>query len=137
MHELREFQSRVIIVKRELKELFYTSRDATLKADAKQLVRASIILQKTIDDLLALNQKRRIAQKVLEDRKATLSLRKWSNGLPKRVQDYKQKQKKLSSEHSHKFQEVLLDYLGSITQELNDWIIDIETLADLPRPPKD
>lgn len=136
MHELRDFQNKIIAAKRELKEAYYTTRDEGIKSDAKELVVATIGLEKTIEDLIVLRRKRKVARKVLEDRKAKLSLRKWSTGLPKRIKDYKQKKKKLKQEHLTKFQETLLGYIGVIASELNSWIIDIETLADLPKLPK-
>jgi len=122
--------------KRELKEVYYTTRNADSKADAKELVVASITLQKTVEDLITLRQKTKVARKLLEDRKATLSLRKWSTGLPKRIKDFKKKKKDMKQEHLHRFQESLLSYFDGIVDELNSWIIDIETLADLPKPPR-
>lgn len=136
MHELRTFQTKIMTAKRELKESYYTTRNADSKADAKELVVASITLQKTVEDLITLRQKTKVARKLLEDRKATLSLRKWSTGLPKRIKDFKKKKKDMKQEHLHRFQESLLTYFDSIVNELNSWIIDIETLADLPKPPR-
>ncbi len=136
MHELRNFQNKIISAKRELKEAYYTTRDEGIKSDAKELVVATIGLERTIEELIALRRKRKVARKVLEDRKAKLSLRKWTTGLPRRVKDYKQKKKKLKQEHLTKFQETLLGYMETIGLELSSWIIDIETITDLPKLPK-
>ena len=136
MNELRTFQTKIMTAKRELKEVYYTTRNADSKADAKELVVASITLQKTVEDLITLRQKTKVARKLLEDRKATLSLRKWSTGLPKRIKDFKKKKKDMKQEHLHRFQESLLAYFDGVVDELNSWIIDIETLADLPKPPR-
>ncbi|MHA1934404.1 MAG: hypothetical protein ACW97A_03900 [Candidatus Thorarchaeota archaeon] len=136
MHELSEFLTKVLESKRELKEVYYTTRNGDTKADAKELVVVTITLQKTAEDLLELKRKFKMATKVLTDRKAKLNLRKWKTGLPKRVKDYHKKNGKLSQEHLHRFQESLLEYIESISVELNNWVIDIETLRELPKVPK-
>ena len=136
MQELREFQNKTIIAKRDLKEAYYTTREESIKGDIKELVVAAIGLERTIDELIALRRKKKAAKRVLEDRKAKLSLRKWSVGLPKRVKDFKQKKNKVGYEHLHRFQEILLRYMEEIGVELSSWMLDIETLTGLPRPPK-
>ncbi|MHA1903707.1 MAG: hypothetical protein ACXADL_03575 [Candidatus Thorarchaeota archaeon] len=136
MHELREFLTKVLESKRELKEVYYTTRNEDTKADAKELVVVTITLQKTVEDLLELKRKFRMATKVLTDRKAKLNLRKWKTGLPKRVKDYHKKNGKLPQEHLHRFQESLMEHIESISAELNNWVIDIETLRELPNVPK-
>ncbi|MHA1577611.1 MAG: hypothetical protein ACTSU3_09645, partial [Candidatus Thorarchaeota archaeon] len=127
---------KIMTAKRELKEVYYTTRNEDSKADAKELVVASITLQKTVEELISLRQKTKVARKLMEDRKATLTLRKWSTGLPKRISDFKKKKKDMKHEHLHRFQESLITYFDGIVNELNSWITDIETLADLPKPPK-
>jgi len=136
MHELREFEAQVRIAKLDLKEVYYTSRDESTKADAKELVAMTIIIQKSIERIIELRRKTGATKVVLNDRKAKMTLRKWSNGLTKRVRDFKKKKSKLRQEHLHRYQEVLTKYIQSIGNDLNDWIIDIETMADIPKPPK-
>ena len=136
MRELRQFLTHVMTAKRKLKELYYTSRDADLKADMKELVAATIGIQKTIEDMIKITQKSRIARKVLEDRKVVLTLRKWSVGLPKRVNSFVSRKKKMSLEHLSRYFESLLDYVNSISEELTAWITAIETIREIPRPPK-
>ncbi|MFX1369187.1 MAG: hypothetical protein ACFFAY_11350 [Promethearchaeota archaeon] len=137
MQELRDFLNHVIIAKRRLKEIYYTTRDSNVKADAKQLVVATITVQKSLEHLITLHRKSKIGKKVLEDRKASLTLRKWSIGLPKRVKNFVDKKKKMSPEHLRKFQENLLAYLEEIGVELTAWAEDIQTLSEIPRPPKE
>jgi len=108
-----------------------------MKADAKQLVVATITIQRALENLIELRRKSKVGRRVLEDRKAALTLRKWSMGLPKRVRDYAEKRKKLKPEHLRKFQEILLAYLDAIGMELTAWTEDITTLSEIPRPPKD
>ena len=57
MNELRTFQTKIMTAKRELKEVYYTTRNADSKADAKELVVALITLQRTVEDLITLRQK--------------------------------------------------------------------------------
>ncbi len=136
MYELREFQTRIAMAKRDLKEIYYTTRDEGKKADSKRLVVTIISLEKTAERLIELRRKTKTSRRVLDDRKAKLNLKKWSIGLPKRVRDLKDKQK-LEYEHFRRFLERLEKYIEEILDELNSWVVDIETLADLPRPPKD
>ena len=137
MQELRDFLNHVITAKRRLKEIYYTTRDSNIKADAKQLVVATITVQRALEHLITLRRKSKVGKKVLEDRKASLTLRKWSIGLPKRVKNFAEKKKKMSPEHVRKFQENLLVYLEGIGMELAAWSEDIQTLSEIPRPPKD
>jgi aldehyde:ferredoxin oxidoreductase len=136
MKELRTFLGEVLSAKRELKEVYYRTRNKDTKADLKELVAAAIGIQTTAKELLDLRAKSKVARQVLNDRKATLSLKKWKSGLPKRIKDFKKKSSKLPQEHLTKFQDQLLKYMNEISTTLNDWIIDIETLTDLPEPPK-
>ncbi|MFW9849858.1 MAG: hypothetical protein ACFFF4_12000 [Candidatus Thorarchaeota archaeon] len=135
MHELREFEAQVRIAKRELKEIYYTTRDENTKSDAKELVANTIVVQKSIERIIQLRRKTGAAKIILNDRKAKMNLRKWTNGLIKRVKDFKKKRSKVRQEHLTRYQEVLLKYIQQIANELNDWIIDIETMADIPKPP--
>ncbi len=137
MQELRDFLNHVIIAKRRLKEIYYTTRDGNIKADAKQLVVATITIQKSLEHLISLHRKSKMGKKVLEDRKASLTLRKWSIGLPKRVKSFAEKKKMMSPEHLQKFQATLLAYLEEIGVELAAWAEDIQTLSEIPRLPKD
>ncbi|TFG14459.1 hypothetical protein EU537_03300 [Candidatus Thorarchaeota archaeon] len=136
MKELRTFLSDVLSAKRDLKEIYYRTRNKDTKADVKELVVAAISIQTTTKELLELRLESRVARKVLKDRKVTLSLKKWKAGLPKRVSDFKKKSSKLPQEHLTKFHDQLMKYMNEISETLNNWIIDIETLTDLPEPPK-
>ena len=135
MHELREFEGKVRMAKLDLKEIYYTSRDENMKSDAKELVANVIVIQKSIERIIQLRKKTGAAKVVLNDRKARMTLRKWTNGLSKRVKDFKKKKSKVRQEHLTRYQESLLKYIKQIAEELNDWIIDIETMADIPKPP--
>jgi hypothetical protein len=135
MHELREFEGKVRIAKLDLKEIYYTSRNENMKSDAKELVANVIVIQKSIERIILLRKKTGAAKVVLNDRKARMTLRKWTNGLAKRVKDFKKKKSKVRQEHLTRYQESLLKYIKQIAEELNDWIIDIETMADIPKPP--
>jgi hypothetical protein len=136
MRELRQFLTHVITAKRKLKELYYTTRDADFKADMKALVASTIGVQKTLEDLVNLTQKSRIARKLLEDRKVSLTLQKWSAGFPKRVSTFVKRKRKMEPEHLGHYYEALSDYIRTIHEELTSWILDIETLRDIPKPPK-
>ncbi|NHJ15033.1 MAG: hypothetical protein EAX95_15230 [Candidatus Thorarchaeota archaeon] len=137
MQELRDFLNQVIIAKRRFKEMYYTSRESNTKSDSKRLVVATITVQRSLEQLLEISRKSKIAKKVLQDRKATLSLRKWSVGLPKRVKDFIEKKKKLNPDLLGKFYEALMAYLEGIGEELAAWIEDIQTLSEIPRVPRD
>jgi hypothetical protein len=127
----------VIAAKRELKQVYYTSRNKGSKLDAKELVAATIGVQKLLEELISLSRKRRVAKKVLDDRKAELTINRWSLGLPKRVKDFVDKSKNLEQQHLTKYSESLLQYIDSIGQELAKWIEDIATLAEIPKLPRD
>jgi hypothetical protein len=122
--------------KRDLKRVYYTARNEDTKYDTKQLVASTITVQKLLEELITLRRKRRLARKMLDDRKAELQIRRWSDGLPKRAKDFVQKSKKLEQSHLRKFQEALLQYIDSIGEELAKWIEDIHQLADIPRVPR-
>jgi hypothetical protein len=127
----------VIAAKRELKQVYYTSRNKGSRLDAKELVAATIGVQKLLEELISLSRKRRVAKKVLDDRKAELTINRWSLGLPKRVKDFVDKSKNLEQQHLTKYSESLLQYIDSIGQELAKWIEDIATLAEIPKLPRD
>lgn len=135
MQELRDFEAQVRIAKRELKEIYYTTRNEETKTDAKTLVATLISIQKAIERIIELRRTTREAEIVLTDRKAKMNLRKWSTGLIRRVKEFKNKKGKLRQEHLERFKDVLVKYIDEISTALNDWIIDIETMADLPKPP--
>jgi len=134
--DLMKLLTQVIAAKRDLKQIYYTSRNKESKLDAKELVAAMIGVQKLLEDLIDLSRKRRIAKKVLDDRKAELTIRRWSVGLPKRVKDFADKAKQLEQQHLNKYCESLLQYINSIGQELAKWIEDITTLVEIPKPPR-
>lgn len=135
--ELMKLLTQVITAKRELKQVYYTRRNKESKLDAKDLVVATIGLQKLLQDLIELSRKRRVAKKLLEDRKAELIINRWSTGLPKRVKDYVEKTKMLEQQHLTKYHEALLHYLDGIAQELTKWIEDINMITEIPRPPRE
>jgi hypothetical protein len=122
--------------KRDLKRVYYTSRNQDMKLDAKELVAATITLQRLLEDLINKRRTLRVAKKMLEDKKAELNLRKWSIGFPKRAKDFLSKSKKLEQNHLRKYQQSLLEYINGISIELTKWIEDIETLKGMPRPPR-
>jgi hypothetical protein len=122
--------------KRDLKRVYYTSRNQEAKLDAKELVAATITLQKLLEDLIAKRRRIRMAKKVLEDRKAELIVRRWLIGFPKRVKDFISKSKKLEQHHLRKYQQTFLTFINGISEELTKWVEDIETLREIPRPPR-
>jgi hypothetical protein len=134
--ELTKLLTQVIAAKRSLKQVYYTTRSKESKLDAKELVAATIGVQKLLEELIDLSRKRRIAKKILADRKAELTINRWSLGLPKRIKDFVDKSKNLEQQHLTKFAESLLQYIDSIGQELAKWIEDIITLAEIPKPPR-
>jgi len=137
VHGLTKLLTLVMTSKRNLKRVYYTQRSKEAKLDAKELVASVIGVQRLLEELLDLRRKRRAAKKVLEDRKAELTMRRWSAGLPKRVKDFVDKSKKLEQHHLTKYQQTLLDYLNGIGQELAKWIEDITTIVEIPKIPKD
>lgn len=136
VRSLTRLLSYVITAKRDLKRLYYTSRNQDAKLDAKELVAATIALQRLLEDLIKKWQTMRVAKKMLEDKKAQLSLRRWSTGFPRRTKDFLAKSKKLEQQHLRKYQQSFLEYINSISNELTKWIEDIETLKGMPRPPR-
>jgi hypothetical protein len=137
VHSLTRLLSYVIAAKRDLKRTYYTARNHDEKLDAKELVAATIALQRLLEDLLAKRRTSRMAKRILEDRKANLSLQRWINGFPTRVKEYLSKSKKLEQQHLRKYQQALLEYINGISMELARWIEDIETMKELPRLPRD
>ncbi|MFW9886584.1 MAG: hypothetical protein ACFFAZ_16510 [Promethearchaeota archaeon] len=137
MQEMIELLNYVIKAKRHIKEIYYTTRNESLKADAKELVAATIAVQKTLEQILVMKRRSRTAKRVLSDRKAEMAVRRWSAGLPRRVRDYVEKQKKLEQHHLHKYQVILLQYLENMGKELVAWAEDIDMLREMPRIPKD
>lgn len=136
VHSLTRLLTHVMTAKRDLKRVYYTSRNQDTKLDAKELVAATITLQKLLEDLLAKRRTIRVAKKILEDRKAVLNLQQWSIGFPRRAKDFLSKSKKLEQQHLRKYQQSLLEYINGISTELVKWIEDIETLRGMPHPPK-
>lgn len=137
MHELRNFLNGVITAKRKLKEVYYTAKHPDTKSDAKELIAATIQLEKAVEQLIDLNQTSKAARKVLNDRRAEINLRKWSEGFPKRAEAYAKKKKDLRHEHLHKYQETLIDYIQSLNDILTAWLTAIETVSGIPDIPKD
>jgi hypothetical protein len=137
VHALTKLLTLVMTAKRDLKRVYYTQRSKEAKLDAKELVASIIGVQRLLEELIDLRRKRRAAKKVLEDRKAELTMRRWSTGLPQRVKGYIEKSNKLEPQHLGKFQQALLDYLNSIGTELAKWIEDITTIVEIPKIPKD
>jgi DNA-directed RNA polymerase subunit F len=136
VHSLTRLLTHVMTAKRDLKRVYYTSRNEDAKLDAKELVAATITLQKLLEDLITKRRTIRVAKKILEDRKAELSLQRWAIGFPRRAKDFLVKSKKLEQQHLRKYQQVLVEYVNGISNELVKWIEDIETLRGMPRPPR-
>ncbi len=136
VHSLTRLLTHVMNAKRDLKRAYYTTRNQDTKLDTKELVAATITLQKLLEDLITKRRTIRIAKKILEDRKAELTLRQWSTGFPTRAKDFLSKSKKLEQQHLRKYQQVFLEYINGICNELTKWIEDIETMRGLPRPPR-
>ena len=65
MQEMRELLNYVIKAKRYVKEIYYTTRDENLKADAKELVAATIAVQRTLEHILVLKRRSRTAKRRL------------------------------------------------------------------------
>ncbi|TFH07577.1 MAG: hypothetical protein E4H14_08195 [Candidatus Thorarchaeota archaeon] len=137
VHELTNLLTLVVAAKRDLKRVYYTQKGNQAKLDAKELVASVIGVQRLLEELIDLKRKRRAAKQVLEDRKAELTLRRWSTGLTQRVKSYIDKSKKLEPHHLTKYQQVLLDYFNGMGQELAKWIEDIHTVVEIPKIPKD
>ena len=137
MHELQRFLTATISAKRNLKEIYYTARSESLKMDAKKLVVTTITIQQTIEELLTLWRKNKLAKKILQDKKAQLSLVNWTTGLPKRVEDFKQKTRKLKGDHLTRYYEILNEYLETVAASLTNWLEDIKEIRELPSVPRD
>lgn len=133
---LTRLLTQVMSAKRDLKRVYYTSRNQESKLDSKELVAATITLQKLLEDLIAKKRRIRLAKKMLEDRKAELMLRRWVIGFPKRIKDFISKSQKLEQHHLRKFQQTFLTFINGISVELAKWVEDIETLKEIPRPPR-
>jgi hypothetical protein len=135
--ELMKLLAQVVAAKRSLKQVYYTARNKESKQDTKELVTATISVQKLVEELIDLSRKRRIAKKILDDRKAELTIGRWILGLPKRIKDFVDKTRNLEQQHLTKYAESLLQFIESIGQELAKWIEDIITLAEIPKPPRE
>ncbi|MFQ5833291.1 MAG: hypothetical protein ACE5H4_11345 [Candidatus Thorarchaeota archaeon] len=134
---MRDLLNHVILTKRQLKEMYYTTRNESMKGDAKELVASTIAVQRLLEQLLETRRKSRVAKRVLSDRKAELALRRWNAGLPRRARNFLVKRKKIEQQHLHRYQQSLLEYLNGIGTELAAWVEDIETLREIPRLPKE
>ncbi len=137
MQEMQYFLNYVVAAKNILKEAYYTTQNEETKADTKQLIAALIGIEKTVEELLEMYAKHRLAAKLLKDRKAQLELRKWSVGLDRRAKDYVKRSTKLGQEHLHRYHETLRSYIDGIGLELAGWIVDLQTLDETPRPPSE
>lgn len=134
--ELNRLLAQVMAAKRDLKRVYYTSRSEETKLDLKDLVAAVISVQKLLEHLISLRRKHKVAKKVLADRKAELTVAKWTAGLPRRSKDFVEKSRKVDQTHLRRYQEPLMKYIESIGGELAEWIEDIHTLSDIPKVPR-
>jgi DNA-directed RNA polymerase subunit F len=134
--ELNRLLAQIMTAKRDLKRVYYTSRNEETKLDVKDLVATTIGVQRLLEELITLRRAHKTAKKVLSDRKAELIVRKWTTGLPRRSKDFVEKSNQLEQTHLRRYQEALLRYLEDIGEELAKWIEDIRTLADIPRVPR-
>lgn len=136
-HGLTRLLTQVMSAKRDLKHVYYTRKNKESKLDVKELVAAIIAVQKLLEDLSNLERKSRVAKKMLQDRKADLTLQRWCTGLPTRVKDFVEKSKNLEQQHLRKYQQALLQYIEGIGTELAKWIEDIITLTEIPKVPRE
>jgi hypothetical protein len=134
--ELNRLLAQIMTAKRDLKRVYYTSRNEETKLDVKDLVATTIGVQRLLEELISLRRKEKAAKKILSDKKAELIVRKWTTGLPRRSKDFVEKSRQLEQTHLRRYQEALLRYLEEIGEELAKWIEDIRTLADIPRVPR-
>jgi DNA-directed RNA polymerase subunit F len=134
--ELNRLLSQVMTAKRDLKRVYYTSRNEETKLDVKDLVASVITLQRLLEELITLKRRHKVAKKVLADRKAELTVRKWVSGLPRRSKDFVEKSRKVDQTRLRRYQEPLMKYIESIGEELAKWIEDIHTLTGIPRVPR-
>ena len=118
VHTLSRLLTHVMSAKRDLKRVYYTSRNEEAKLDAKELVAATITLQKLLEDLIAKRRRVKVSKKVIEYRKAELILRRWLIGFTKRVKDFISKSKKLEQQHLRKYQQTFLSFINGISEEL-------------------
>jgi len=137
MQEMRHLLNQVISVKRELKEIYYTTRNESTKADVKELVASTIAVQRILEQLLETRRKSRMAKRVLSDRKAELALRRWNAGFPRRARDFLRKRKNIEQQHLHRYKNSFQEYLENMGNELVSWSEDIETMREIPRLPDD
>ncbi|UCH03621.1 MAG: hypothetical protein JSW05_08455 [Candidatus Thorarchaeota archaeon] len=134
---MRYLLNQVISVKRELKEIYYTTRNESTKADVKELVASTIAVQRILEQLLETKRKSKVAKRVLGDRKVELALRRWNAGFPRRARDFLTKRKKIEQQHLHRYKKPFLEYLENMGKELVSWSEDIETMREIPRLPKE
>ncbi len=137
VHGLTRLLTQVMSAKRDLKQVYYTRKNKESKLDVKELVAATIAIQKLLEDISDQERKNRIAKKMLQDRKAELTLQRWSTGLPTRVKDFVDKSKDLEQQHLRKYQQALLQYIEGIGTELAKWIEDIVTVTEIPHIPRE
>ena len=135
MSKLREFYEEVLSAKGALKGAYYTTRDPGAKDKARLLVKSVVTLQKIVEELMALKKKSKPARSVIEDQKATLMLERWMKGLPKRIDGFKNKRKSMESKHLARYSTSLRKYIEKIAEALTGWVLDIDTLAELPELP--
>ncbi len=136
MRELAEFMAVVDDAKRDLKEVYYTTRSERVKKGARELVALTVAVQRVAKGLLERASTSRLARGVLTDRHATARLETWRTGLPARVADYKRRARELRAGQLEPFQQALAKYIRTISEELTAWDEDIDTLEGLPRPPR-
>jgi len=137
VHGLTRLLTQVMSAKRDLKHVYYTHKNKESKLDTKELVAATIAVQKLLEELSDLERKNRVAKKMLQDRKAELTLQRWYTGFPRRIKDFKDKSRTIEQQHLRKYQQTLLEYIESIGKELAKWIEDIVTITEIPRVPKE
>ncbi len=136
MNELSEFYEKAQSLKADLKEVYYSLLASSAKETLKATIAALIRIQECLSQLIKLFTQSSRARAVLNDRVVVLSLKKWLAGLEPRVKNVK-KQKKSTATVLGPFVEALERYLQEILQQLQKWIAEIESIDDLPRPPRD
>ncbi len=135
MKELNEFYEIVLQSKSALKEIYYSFSSEQKKGIVKPLVALTIKIQQSVEDLVRAFNKSSKARAVLKDKVVSISLKKWSGGIPSRVKNII-KHKKMSPTQLSQFADSLMKYLDEIHYTLQKWNNDIRGLEDIPKPPR-
>ena len=122
---------------RHLKEVYYTTRSPETKEDTKDLLECLLRVRTLTEELVNIVRSKKTRRFLAGDRTADAHLTRWSDGLPRRTRNYKEKHKSLSHTHLHRYYETLRLYLNEIETTLDKWVTDTKAAADLPHLPSD